>query len=167
MSGADDGVHATAAILRDARAQLADAPTEALGELRQPKRILGVARAARIVPIGRAWHLGALLLTEDGVLATGDIVRARAEVIRGFAAESQRARAALAAAASRGGFADGEAVHVGWVELDLDLLAPATSPLAVRGGIPVVKWSTTGGYVPLEGYLGERIALLLEPPERA
>lgn len=167
MSEADGGVRDTARLLRDARVRLADSPTEALGELRQPRRILGVPRAARIVPAGRAWHLGVLLLTESGVAATGDIVRARTEAIRGFAAESQRARAALAAAASRGGFRDGEAVHIGWVPLELDLLASATSPLAVQGGVPMVKWSAAAGYVPLAAYLGERIELLRDPPERA
>lgn len=167
MNGADERARSAAELLRAARLRLATAPTEPLGELRQPKRILGVARAPRIVPVGRAWHLGVLLLTASDVYATGDIVRARAEVIRGFAAESQRARAAIAAAASRGGFADGEAVHVEWKHLDLDRLGPGTSPLAVHEGVPVVKWSAAGGYRPLAGYLDERIALLLDPPERA
>jgi hypothetical protein len=167
MSEADDGARSTAELLRDARTRLAGAPTEALGEIRQPRRVLGVPRAMRIVPAGRAWHLGVLLLTDTAVLATGDIVRARAEVIRGFAAESQRARAALAAAASRGGFADGEAVHIAWVAFDLALLGERSGPLAVRAGVPMVKWSASGGYVPLAAYLDERIELLRHPPDRA
>ena len=65
-------------MLDDARARLADAPREALGELIVPRRVLGVGRSPRIVRRGSAWHLGVLLLTDDALLATGDIVRARA-----------------------------------------------------------------------------------------
>jgi len=158
-----------AAMLDDARVALAAAPQEALGETREPRRVLGISRAARIVPVGRAWHLGVLLLTGDGLLATGDIVRARREAPRGFAAESQRARAELAAAASRGGFAEGETVHVGWRMLDLDAIAGGTAsgPLTLRDGVPSVRWSAAGGLVPLDAYLRERIALLLDPPAGA
>ena len=55
----------TAALFDDARARLADAPREALGELVEPRRVLGIARAPRIVPRGTAWHLGVLLLADD------------------------------------------------------------------------------------------------------
>lgn len=156
-----------AAILDAARARLGGAPEVALGEVREGRRLLGIPRAARIVPAGTAWHLGVLLLTEDAVLATGEVVRAREDAILGFAAESQRERAAVAAAASRGGFADGRAVHVGWRVIDLDAVGPASSPLAVREGIPSVRWSAAGGYVPLAGYLEDRVDLLVHPPERA
>lgn len=162
-----DAAASVAALLDAARARLRGAPQEALGERRQPRRILGVPRSARIVPVGTAWHLGVLLLTEDEVLATGEIVRARAEAIRGFTAESQRARAELAAAASRGGFADGDVVHIGWERLDLPELSERTSPLAVREGAPWVRWSAAGGYMALATYLDERVELLVHPPERA
>ena len=91
------------------------------------------------------------------------------EAPRGFTAESQRARAELAAAASRGGFAEGETVHVGWRMLDLDAVArgEASGPLAWRDGVPSVRWSAAGGCVPLAAYLDERIALLLDPPHRS
>ena len=97
-----------------------------------------MARAPRIVRVGSAWHLGVLLIGADAVYATGEIVRARAEAPRGFTAESQRARAELAAAARRGGFAEGEAVHVGWRMLHPDALAEgeASGPLALRDGVP-------------------------------
>jgi hypothetical protein len=162
-----DAVADVVALLTHARDRLQDVPREDLGELRTPRRILGFARAPRIVPVGTAWHLGVLLLTDDAVLATGDIVRARAEAVRGFTAESQRARAALAAAASRGGFREGQVVHVGWVRLDLPQLSERTSPLAVRDGVPSVRWSAAAGYVPLERYLEERVELLRHPPDRA
>jgi hypothetical protein len=152
-----------------ARRDLAGLPTELLGRWTTPRRILGVTRAPRITPAGDAWHLGVLLLTDDVVLATGDIVRAREEVRRGFAAESQRERAAIAAAAFRGGVPDGTAVHIGWTVLDpTELDRGATSgPLAVRDGRPAVRWSAAGGYQPLADYLRERVGLLRTPPERA
>jgi len=156
-------------LFAEARAALAAAPQEPLGELRTPRRVLGIARPPRIVRVGDAWHLGVLLIGADAVYATGDIVRARAEAPRGFTAESQRARAELAAAARRGGFAEGEAVHVGWRMLPPGALAEgeASGPLAVREGVPSVRWSASGGWTPLKRYLDERIALLLEPPPGA
>ena len=158
-----------AALFDQARAALADAPREALGELREPRRMLGIVRAPRIVAAGAAWHLGVPLLTEDGVLATGEIVRARHEAPRGFTAESQRRRAELAAAARRGGFAEGEVVHIGWRTLDLDAVArgAASGPLIVEDGTPSVRWSAAAGFVPLASYLDERVQLLLAPPPGA
>jgi hypothetical protein len=160
----------TAAALFDAaRAELAGAPREALGRVVTPRRILGVARASRIVPAGTAWHLGVLLLTDDAVLATGEIVRARREARRGYTAQSQRDRAERAAAAHRGGFDEGAVVHVGWRMLDPEVLAEggASGPLASVDGVPSVRWSAAGGYRPLDGYLAERIELLRNPPPGA
>lgn len=156
----------TVALLDRARSRLGSAPREALGEFVVPRRVLGIARATRIVPRGDAWHLGVLLLTPDAVLATGDIVRSREEVPRGFTAESQRVRAERAGAAFRGGFAEGRAVHVGWRMLDAAAVdrGEASGPLALVDGTPSVRWSASGGLVPLEPYLDERIALLLQPP---
>lgn len=152
-----------------ARARLAGAPREHLGDLVVPRRILGVARAPRIVPAATAWHLGVLLIDDEAVYATGDIVRARQEAPRGFTAESQRERAALAGAAARGGFPDGVAVHVGWSPIDLAAVAAgaASGPLALVDGVPSVRWSSSGGYMPLERYLDDRIALLRDPPAGA
>lgn len=159
----------TRELLDAARARLTDAPREALGELIVPRRVLGVGRAPRIVRRGAAWHLGVLLLTEDAVLATGDIVRARQEVRRGFAAESQRQRAELAAAARRGGFAEGETVHIGWGEIDPHAVdrGAASGPLALRDGVVSVRWSAAGGFMPLAAYLDERVELLRNPPAGA
>jgi hypothetical protein len=157
------------ALLDAARARLVGAPREALGELVQPRRMLGLARAPRILPRGTAWHIGVLLLTDDEVLAIGQVVRARQEARRGFTAESQRSRAELAAAARRGGFAEGRAVHLGWQRLDPARVdaGGADGPLSDRDGVPSVRWSAAGGIVPLATYLDERIALLLDPPAGA
>lgn len=156
-----------APLIDAARARLVDAPRERIGELQERRRLLGIPRAPRIVPRGTAWHLGVLLVTDDGILATGDIVRARAEVRRGFAAESQRRRAELAAAAARGGVPEGETVHIGWWPVDLERLDPASAPVALRDGEAWVRWSAAGGYMPLARYLDERVELLRHPPERA
>lgn len=150
-----------------ARARLADAPRELLGAWTTPRRVLGIGRGPRIVRCGAVWHLGALLLGDDAVYATGDVVRAREEVRRGFTAASQRERAAWAAAAYRGGVPEGEPVHIGWQVLDPAALTAASAPLALRDGVPWVRWSAAGGYAPLAGYLDDRIALLVHPPERA
>jgi hypothetical protein len=155
----------TGPLLDAARARLAGARREAIGELVVPRRVLGVGRSPRIVQRGTAWHLGVLLLSDDQLLATGDIVRSRQEVRRGFAAESQRQRAELAAAARRGGIPEGDVVHIGWMPIDIVAVdwGAASKPLAVRDGTAVVRWSAAGGFVPLQAYLDERIELLLHP----
>jgi hypothetical protein len=154
-----------------ARERLVGVPTEPLGELIAPRRVLGVARTPRIVHRGSAWHLGALLLTDRAVLATGEIVRSRREAPRGFTAQSQQRRSELAAAAFRGGFAEGTPVHIGWRELDLDdagIAADAASGLlASVDGVVSIRWSPTGGYVPLAAYIDERVELLRHPPQGA
>jgi len=154
------------ALLDAARLRLQGLPRESLGEVVLPRRILGVSRAMRVEPRGTAWHLGVLLLTDDALLSTGRIVRARAEAPRGFTAESQRERAALAGAARRGGFAEGQTVHLDWEVLDPDAVAAgaASGPLLLQAGVPSVRWSASGGWVPLAGYLDERITLLEQPP---
>ena len=154
-------------MLAAARERLEGVPQEALGELREPRRILGIPRAPRIVPAGRAWHLGVLLLAEEGLAATGSIVRARHEARRGFTAEAQRVRAELAAAAHRGGFAEGQVVHIGWRSIDLGAVDAASSPLALEGEGIGVRWSAGAGLAPLDRYLDEQIELLRHPPERA
>ncbi|MGB4137145.1 MAG: glutaminase, partial [Microbacterium sp.] len=58
----------TATVLDAARRALAGTPREALGVVRT-----GRWRGTRIVRAGDAWHLGVLLLTDDGVLATGEV----------------------------------------------------------------------------------------------
>lgn len=147
----------TVSLLEDARRRLADAPREGLGTLRTSRW-----RKERIVRAGEAWHLGVLLLTDDGVLATGEILRASEEVRRGYTAIASRARAERRAAAFRGGFAEGEIVHLGWQELDAAAVdaGVAVGPLLLQGGEPAVRWSNTGVPVPLAGYLDEKIALL-------
>ncbi|HKT55174.1 MAG TPA: glutaminase [Microbacterium sp.] len=162
---------ALAALVDDVRTRLAGAPTERLGVVRAAGRVLGFPRAERIVPGDAVWHLGAMLVRCDGpavegLLATGEILRARAEVRRGFTAESQRARAARAAAARRGGFDEGETAHVDAVPIDAGALVASgvSGPVSVApDGTLLIRWSRAGAPVPLGPYLDERIDLLQHP----
>lgn len=165
----------TAAVLfAAARSRLAGSPREALGDWAASRRLLGLGRAPRIVRVGEAWHLGVLLLTDDAVYATGEVLRARREAVRGYTAQSQRERSERAAAAFRGGFAEGEVVHVGWQEVDVAAVdaGGASGPLLGEvvsdghrdrdggGHEPHVRWSTSGATRPLAAYLDEQLTLL-------
>lgn len=141
----------TAALLDAARRRLQDAPRQALGVQKVSRW-----RGERIVRAGEVWHLGVLLLSDSGVYATGEVLRAAEEARRGYAAESARERADRRAQARRGGFREGEVVHVGWTELDASL--PVSGPLVLIDGVPSVRWSAAG-VMPLERYLDEQIAL--------
>lgn len=144
-------------LIASARTALAAVPQEALGREKTSRW-----RAPRIVRAGSAWHVGVLLIADDEVLATAEVLRAAEEVRRGYAAESARARADRRAEAARGGFAEGETVHVGWTPIDLDAVdaGGSSGPLATVDGVPAVRWSSAGGLMPLEAYLRERVALL-------
>lgn len=149
------------ALFEAARARLAGSPQERLGDWAAARKLLGFGRAPRIVPVGSAWHVGVLLIGDARVYATGEVLRARAEAIRGYTAQAQRERSERAAAAARGGFSEGEVVHVGAALIDLDALArgEVSGPLSLMSGIPHVQWSTTGAPRPLAGYLDEQLAL--------
>lgn len=161
MSAEADPVDTVEALLADARRRLAGTPRARLGDWAAARRLLGFGRAPRIVPVGEAWHLGALLLADDAVLATGTILRAREEARRGYTAQSQRERAELAAAAFRGGFAEGQTVHVDWTVIDTDAVArgAASGPLSLVDGIPHVRWSPVAASRPLAAYLDDQLSL--------
>ena len=144
-----------------ARARLAGAPTEGLGEWASARRLLGCGRAPRIVRVGEAWHVGALLIADDAVYATGEVLRARHDAIRGYTAQSQRERSERAAAAFRGGFAEGETVHIGWTPVDVAAVdaGRASGPLSVVDGVACIRWSATAQLRPLADYLDEQLSL--------
>ncbi|WP_314651763.1 glutaminase [uncultured Microbacterium sp.] len=151
-------MHPTASdLLTRAVGDLAGAPTEGLGEERRSRW-----RGHRIVRVGEAWHLGVLLLTETQALATAEVLRAADPGRRGYTAESARERAARRALALKGGFDEGDVVHVGWSMIDVQAVdaGGASGPLASVDGVPSVRWSAAGGYMPLETYLRERVELL-------
>ena len=149
------------ALLEDARRRLAGSPRERRGDWVQARRLLGFGRAPRIVPVGDVWHVGVLLIADAEVYATGEVLRARTEAPRGYTAEAQRERSERAAAAARGGFADGEVVHLGAEPLDLGALrrGEASGPLSVVAGAVHVRWSASGAPRPLADYLDEQLAL--------
>lgn len=148
-------------VLASARTRLAGSPTERLGDWAHARRLLGFGRAPRIVPVGEAWHVGVLLIGDAAVYGTGEVLRARTEAPRGYTAQAQRERSERAAAAARGGFADGEVVHVGFVEIDLAAVArgAASGPLSLESGIPHVRWSPSAPPRPLAEYLDEQLGL--------
>lgn len=158
-----------AALLDAARARLVGAPREPLGLVVQPRRILGFPRPPKIVRHDDVWHLGVLLLSDDAVYATGEVLRAREEARRGYTAESQRRRSQLMAEAFRGGFAEGAVFHVGWRELDAAAVdrGEASGPLDVRDGVPRIRWAAGGDHMPLADYLDQHVDLLLHPPRGA
>ncbi|MCS3842948.1 glutaminase [Microbacterium sp. AK031] len=147
----------TSELLASARATLAGVPKEGLGEERSSRW-----RGERIVRVGEAWHIGVLLLTDDRTLATAEILRAADLGRRGYTAESARARAARRQLALRGGFDEGDVVHVDWSVIDVDAVdaGGSSGPVASIDGIPQVRWSRSGAYMPLEAYLRERIDLM-------
>jgi hypothetical protein len=150
-------VSTAAALLAQAVRDVSGAPKEGLGEQRDSRW-----RGRRIVRVGDAWHLGVLLLTDTRVLATAEVLRAADPGRRGYTADSARARAERRAEALRGGFHEGDVVHVGWSAIDVDAVdaGGSSGPLALIDGVPSVRWSTAGGYMPLEAYLAERVPLL-------
>ncbi|QLD12119.1 glutaminase [Microbacterium oleivorans] len=151
-----------AALIDDARRRLAAAraPRERLGVRQEGRRLLGFGRATRILPVGDAWHVGVLLIADEEVFATGEVLRARAEAVRGYTAESQRARSERAAAAFRGGFAEGEPVHLGWSAVDVARVdgGEVSGPLARDGDVVAVTFAA-GARMPLAAYLDDRISL--------
>lgn len=155
------GAAALDAILDDARRRLAGTPRQRLGDWAHARRLLGFGRAPRIVPVGEAWHVGALLIGDAAVFATGEVLRARTDAVRGYTAESQRARSERAAAAARGGFADGEVLHLGATAIDLDAVrrGERSGPLRVVGGIPHLVWNAAGSVRPLAEYLDDQLSL--------
>ena len=150
-----------ASLIDAARARLVGAPRERLGDWARSRGLLGFGRAPRIVPVGEAWHVGVLLIGDAEVYATGEVLRARTEATRGYTAQAQRDRSARAAAAARGGFADGEVVHLAAERLDLEALArgEASGPLSIVAGVPHVRWSRTSAPRPLADYLDEQLSL--------
>ena len=143
---------------------------EALAEYVPERRTLGIPRAARMMPVGRVWRLGALLVTADGrLLATGRVVRAERPVRRSTPAAAIAEQRAYAAAAVKGGFAEGETVNFGaeWVDpVELEA-SGASGPVVVVGGDALfVRWSPAqpDALTSLDRYLADRVELLVNPP---
>jgi hypothetical protein len=139
---------------------------EALGVMREPRRF-AFASAPTMVPAGRAWRLGVLLLDRDGRLyETGDVTRAieplRAVTNRSAEAEARRDDRR---AAARGKFPEGEVINHRYapIALDDESLLAGSGPLFVRDGTVMVHWdrrSPGGGVSTLRAYLADRMSVL-------
>jgi len=171
-----DGVERARALLDEAARTLrsADVPDEALGEYVEPKAVLGIRREPTMRPLGRVWRIGALLLgsspeTGGRVWATGLITRVTDPGRSQFVSVSAEVRRAYRAAAQKGHFASGDTVNHGATPIALDgTLVDSPGVLFVADGAPLVRWSpAAGAAVPLEGYLADRVELLVDPPRGA
>ena len=143
-------------------------PDEAVAVLRTPRAFGPIRRAPVMVPTGRAWRLGVLLLAADGGLAaTGRVTRALEPTRSQDLSAGVEARKDARRAAARGRFREGEAVH--WDVVPLTLAAdalldpgdPFPGRLSLRGQEVVVQWGPTAGDVrPLAAYLRDRLDVL-------
>lgn len=140
------------AILRDAIARLAAVPDDALGTLRIRR-----FSAPKIVPAGRAWRLGSVLLGRDGQLYRAGRTTRAIEPKEFLANKSNEAaeRREEQRAAMRGGFPVGDTVHFGFEPLEPQLI----------DGVWMIAWSASvPTLVPLGSFLDERIRLLTSDP---
>jgi hypothetical protein len=148
------------------RLRAAGVHDESLALLKHSRGVLGLGASDSLVPAGRAWRLGVLLLGRDGSLyATGEVTRAvqpgRAAVNRSAAGEQRRAIRAMAA---RGNFPRGEVVNYGWEPIGLDAasLGSGTQRVSMENGTLVVRFGDGElGRAPLDGYLNDRVGILL------
>ena len=131
----------------------AGVPDEALAALKH-RRVGG----DRLVPAGRAWRLGVLLLDRSATLyATGEVTRA-VEPLRGVTNRSAEAEArrAVRHLAARSRFPEGEVVNFGHAPV-----GPGDELLPIVDGVILVRWS--GSFTrPLADYLADRVALLVD-----
>lgn len=128
---------------------------EHLAVRREVRRLGPVTLAAKLVPAGRAWRLGELLVTvEGGLLLTGVVTRAIEP--RQFAANKSPAeeeRRDRQRAAVRGGFPRGAAVNVDYREL--------SDELSVENGVVHIRLADA--VVPLAPYLADRVRFVVTP----
>jgi hypothetical protein len=151
-----------------ARLDAAGIHDETLGAWKHSRGLFGIGASDALVPAGRAWRLGVLLLDRGGFLySTGQVTRAiqpgRAAVNRSAAGEERRAIRAIAA---HGPFPRGEVINHGWEPIAVDpaSLEAGAGPLSLRDGEVMVEIDAKSGdlgIVPLERYLADRFDILL------
>ena len=146
------------------RLEGAGAADEALAEFVRRKRILGIERSPVMLPVGRVWPLGVLLLGRDGGLhATGKITRAVPAGYPGYQSPGIEVRRGYRAAAHAGKFDEGDTVNFDTVAIVLDELDAGSAPLFIESGVARVRWNSTNPAQSreLDAYLNDRVGLLL------
>lgn len=127
---------------------------EHLAHRRPSRRVGPVQLAEKLIPAGRAWRLGEVLVTETGqLLGTGVVTRSLEP--RQFAANkspAEEARRDLQRAAVRGRFPLGAAVNVDYREVEI--------ALDTRGELTV---QLADAVVGLEAYLADRVRFAITP----
>lgn len=127
---------------------------EHLAQRRPSRRVGPVQLAEKLVPAGRAWRLGEVLVTETGqLLGTGLVTRSLEP--RQFAANkspAEEARRELQRAAVRGRFPLGAAVNVDYREVE--------TAVDARGELTV---QLADAVVGLEAYLADRVRFAITP----
>lgn len=115
--------------------------------------------------VGEVWRLGALCLDPTGALyATGEVLVVTEPTHPNHRSAVALERNELRGLLRRAGVPVGATAVVDARPLDLDAPAPPLVPTAGRLG---VLWTAGGDPIPLDRYLAERAALLIDPPERA
>lgn len=139
-------------MLRDGAAR-----DESLAVLKPPRRFM--PGQPTLLPAGRAWRLGVLLLDADGNLyATGHVTRAiEPKDFNSDKTVAGEQRRDEQRAAARGPFERGDVVNYGFERLSLT--SPA-HPLVGDGDGLFVE--SQFGRTPLEKYLTDHASLLLE-----
>lgn len=146
------------------RLEAAGVPDEALADYVVRKRVLFVPRAPVMVPVGRVWPLGVVLLGRDGSLhATGKITRAVPAGYPGYQSPGVETRRGYRAAAFAGDFVEGDTVNFDTTAIDLDGVDATSTPVFLADGRARVRWNPThpGESVALDSYLAERVGLLI------
>ena len=152
--------------------QLAGVLPEAIAEyVPEGRKLFVLPRPATMRALGEAWRLGSLLLdTEGGLWVAGRATRAAERGRVGYQSVSREERRDIAAAALRGGYAEGFPVNfdarpISLDEASLRELGP-TDPIGLAESEIRVRWRTGASLdsaPTLEQYLRERVALLVDP----
>ena len=136
---------------------------EALAALKLGRGIGNLRTPPMLIPVGRAWRLGVVLLDRLGNLyATGEVTRAIEPqiAVTNRSDEAERKRE-LRRMAARGPFAEGETINVDFSMLDVDdaALARGEGPLSLADSGEVLVRLPSGSDIHFEKYLADRVGL--------
>jgi len=150
------------------RLTAARARDELLVEVRQP-RWLGVKLPARLDAVERVWRLGVLLLGRSGALyATGTTLRVSEPRHPNAQSRLAEDRRELRAIALKSGISGGDTINLDAVDILFHTLTENSRPVARTAEGLFVRWSpTSNALTPFDTYLGERVSLLVDPPDGA